>query len=156
MQYVAQQHQMGCEIAAVAMVLDMSYEEVSETLRPQDMNDMEALLRNGRNASGLNAFEDMIALARTRGKKVVDFQSLPDTLKPGVRYLGRLRTNNPLIHHIVAIDEQGIVFDPDPEKAQSRESWRTYDFIALLEFQPLSAVEQLSSGILPNAPEEGR
>src|SRR6185503_10384347 len=58
-QYIPQQHQMGCEIAAVAMILDMSLEQ-------------------------------------------------------GMRYLGMISTHEPLINHVVAVDERGLVFDPDP------------------------------------------
>ncbi len=79
----------------------------------------------------------MIALAQSRGKKVIEFDYLPDNLESGVCYLGMISTHEPLIHHVVAIDEQGIVFDPDPAKEQSRESWRAYTFIAVLGFQAL-------------------
>lgn len=124
---------MGCMIAATAMILDMSYEEVAEAI---PLPDMEALRLTGRNSLGLKAFDDMKVLAEARGMRMLDFESKPETLEAGLRYMGMLATPDPLIKHVVAIDEQGVVFDPDPTKEQSRENWRAYDFITMLEFQP--------------------
>ncbi len=53
MQYIPQQHEMGCGIAAVAMVLDMSYEQASQFMRPPDREDWEALLLTGLQFFGL-------------------------------------------------------------------------------------------------------
>jgi hypothetical protein len=134
MQYILQQHPMGCMIAAIAMILDMSYEEVAKTI---PLPDIQALTLTGRNSLGLKTFDDMKVLAETRGQRVFDFDSKRETLEPGFRYLGMLTTPDPLVKHVVAIDEQGVVFDPDPGKEQSRENWKAYDFVAVLEFQAL-------------------
>jgi hypothetical protein len=119
-------------IAAVAMIMDMTYEEVSKTI---PLPDIDALRLTGKNSLGLRAFDDMKELAKSRGKRVLDFGYLPETLVPGSRYLGLLSTPDPLVTHTVAIDEQGIVLDPDSAQEQSHH-WRNYDFMALLEFRP--------------------
>jgi hypothetical protein len=134
MQYVGQQDKMGCGIAALAMVLDMTYEQVAAVLRLPDLNaDLDALLFTGCNSSAEKDDADMEALARIRGKKVVHFDHIPE-LKPGSRYLGVIPVE-PYLCHIVAIDERGIVFDPTD--VTSREPWQRYIFAAVLEFQPL-------------------
>jgi hypothetical protein len=134
MQYVGQQHKMGCEIAALAMVLDLTYEQVAAVLRVPDLDaDLDALLFTGHNSSVEKDYADMEALARMRGKKVISFDHIPE-LKSGARYLGLIYLE-PYLYHTVAIDERGIVFDPTD--VTSREPWQRYTFAAVLEFQPL-------------------
>jgi hypothetical protein len=134
MRYVSQQHPMGCFIASIAMVLDLSYEQVAETVPLPDMGELQ---RTGRNSLGSAAFDGMKLLATTHGKSVLDNCMKPFSLKQGFRYLGMLSTSNSLLTHVVAIDQNGIVFDPDPVNEQSRESWQAYDFMAIVEFRPL-------------------
>ena len=126
---------MDCMIAAVAMVLDMSYEEVSETI---PLPDLDTLRITGKNSLGLKAFDDLKTLAESKSKKVIDLGYVPDTLRAGSRYLGMLPTPDPLVTHVVAIDESGIAFNPDTNQEKSRD-WRDYDFLAVLEFRPCTA-----------------
>ena len=132
MEYVAQKHPLGCMIAAAAMVLDLTYEQVSDKVPLQSIED---LRQTGINGLGIVAWNNLKTLARARGKVIFDFPDKPFILRPGLRYLGMLPTANYLLTHVVAIDETGVVFDPDPAKEQSRENWETYDFMAMLEFR---------------------
>ena len=116
------------------MVLDLTYEQVSEQVPLQDAT---ALERAGRNCLGLTGLDNIELLALEHGKRVSDFPAKPFILKPGLRYIGMICSPDPSITHVVAIDESGVVFDPDPAKEQSRENWETYDFMAVLEFCPL-------------------
>jgi hypothetical protein len=132
MEHVRQLHPLGCFIAAAAMVLDMTYDEVAAVMPLQDMD----VLRNtGQNKLGIYGWRNLHILAKERGKAIVDFTSKPFVRKPGLRYLGMLATPDPLLTHIVAIDEDGIVFDPDPNNEKSRKSWLEYDFMAMAEFR---------------------
>jgi hypothetical protein len=76
-------------------------------------------------------------LALSRGKIVIDLPTKPFNAEPGFRYLGMLPTPERLIHHVVAIDEAGVVFDPDPAMESSRRNWKECEFMAMLEFRPV-------------------
>ena len=134
MDMLPETHPLGCMIAAAAMVLDLTYEQVSEQVPLQDAA---ALERTGRNWLGLTGLDNIELLALEHGKRVSRFPC--KTIHSETRStLHRYDLQpDPLITHVVAIDESGVVFDPDPAKEQSRENWETYDFMAVLEFCPL-------------------
>ena len=133
MRYVAQQDPLGCLIACVAMVLDMTYEEVSGSVPLQDVPELQ---RTGVNRLGLVAMDRVEELAKSQGKQVVDLPSKPFICRAGLRYISAIATTNPLIAHSVAIDENGVVFDPDPANEHYRKHWAEYEALAMLEFRP--------------------
>jgi hypothetical protein len=130
MRYVAQQDMRGCLVAAVAMVLDMTYEDVGLVVPLQDSSRLYEL--GYVEAWWQNALEQIRALASARGKIVV---SLPPTVRPGLRYLAQVRAALPNSYHALAVDETGIAFDPDPCNEDVRKPLSEYDVLALLEFR---------------------
>jgi uncharacterized protein YvpB len=112
MKHVKQRDVLGCWIASLAMVLEMTYEEVSEHIPLQDWD---AVKQSRFNSLGLVGWNNMNALAQTRGWVVFDFPAKPFIAKLGFRYLGMLATADPSLTHVVAIDETGLVFDPENE-----------------------------------------
>jgi hypothetical protein len=131
MRYVPQQDSVGCLIAAVAMVLDMSYEQVSGIVPIQDMGELQ---RTGTNRVGLLALDRIKKLAESQGKQVIDLPE-PFVCKAGTRYVSAIATTDPLMAHTVAVDENGVVFDPLNE--HTRKDWSGYQFLAMLELRSL-------------------
>jgi len=103
MNLIPQQHPLGCFIASTAMVLDMTYEDVAQTIPLQDQ---------GGEEWWQPVLASLQALAAPRGKVVVDLEP-PFIVQPGMRYLAQVPTNIPGFYHILAIDESGIAFNPD-------------------------------------------
>jgi hypothetical protein len=128
MQYVAQEHDLGCFIAATAMVLDLTYEEASQTVPLQDPANVVS--------SGVLTLAQVMQLARAHGRIVVD-QNPPLTVRAGFRYIAMIATPIPNVYHNLAIDETGIAFDPDPSNEDVRKPWSEYGVLGLLEFRPL-------------------
>ena len=136
MKYVAQQHPLGCLIASVAMVLDMTYEQVAETIPLQDMEELE---KTGVNRLGLIAYDRIEELARSRNIQIVGSESGQFVCEIGLRYLAVFPADtDPLMTHTVAIDEMGLVFDPDPVNEHVRGYWSSFDFLGMMEFRPAS------------------
>jgi hypothetical protein len=132
--HVAQKDPLGCMIAATAMALDLTYEQVAEVVPLQDLDELQ---RTGCNALGLIALSRVKKLAKKHGKKAVDIAK-PFSIKPGIRYLGMVLGPTPLLTHAVTVDEFGTVFDPDASESAPRKSCSEYEFLAMLEFRPLS------------------
>jgi len=131
MKYVAQEHPLGCFLAATAMVLDMTYEQVSEKVPLQDPK---ALQKTGINILGLVALEEVEKLARSCNRAFA-YPVPPFVCKAGFRYIGVLPIRKQETH-AVAIDESGVVFDPD-SNALSGKNWAELVFSGgMLEFQP--------------------
>jgi hypothetical protein len=133
MQYIPQKDPMGCLRASVAMVLDITYEQAA-SVPLQDTNE---LRDTGTNKSGALALDRIETLAQSQGKQIVDLDTKPFVCKAGLRYIAVVGTTDPLIAHSVAIDETGIVFDPDTANKNSRKHWSEYEALAMLEFRPL-------------------
>ena len=133
MQYVAQQHELGCFIAAAAMVLDLTYEQVALTVPLQEASIIE---QTGINFLGLLALDRIEALALAQGMQVVDLNP-PFAVQVGLRYLAMIPSANPDINHALAVDETGIAFNPDPRYEHVRKLWSEYIVLGLLEFRPL-------------------
>jgi hypothetical protein len=64
MRYIEQEHSEGCMIAAIAMVLDMTYEEAAESI---PLPDRSAFLATGENLLQLRAYDELKTLAEKRG-----------------------------------------------------------------------------------------
>ena len=135
MKYIAQQHPLGCLIASVAMVLDMTYEQVAETIPLQDMEELE---KTGVNRLGLIAYDRIEELARSRNIQIVDSESGQFVCELGSRYVAALPGSGPRILHVIAIDEKGLVFDPNPANEHARGYWSSFDFLGMMEFRPSS------------------
>ena len=134
MRYVAQQHPLGCFIAATAMVLDMTYEEVAACVPLQD---------NGIPSDP--PIEEVINLAETRGV-AADDPEMPLTCQHGRRYILALRTGTKQFHAI-AVDETGAAFDPSNQG--SRRLWAEYEPAAMLEFRSRLGDRSHCSGVIP-------
>ena len=135
MNHIRQKDALGCWIASLAMVLEMTYEEVSEHIPLQDW---ELVKQTGFNSLGLVGWNNMNTLSRARGWEIFDFPAKPFIVKLGFRYVGMLGTADPSRIHVVAIDETGLVFDPEVD--DFHKDWKEYDFMAMLEFRPLGRV----------------
>jgi hypothetical protein len=112
----------GCFPACIAMLLDMTYNEVLETVPAQDVEEFQ---RTGLNLAGLRAFDRFKQLAQERGRVTLEFPEGLEKPLVGYRYLFVLPTANPHRVHCVAIDETGVAFDP--LDSDSREHWSKYD-----------------------------
>jgi len=130
MEYVAQEDEFGCLIAAAAMVLDLTYTQVAKTVPLQDP---EIFRQTGKNLLGVIALDRIEALALTRGKEMIDLGPPPFVTQDGLRYIAMV----PAANHALAVDETGIAFDPAPVNEGVRKMWSEYDVLALLEFRPL-------------------
>jgi hypothetical protein len=120
-------------IASAAMVLDLTYEQAAEQIPIQDMGE---ILETGVNKLGIDGLDSIEKMAEARGRTILDLPK-PFALQRGFRYLAVIPSvgNNPLQYHVVAVDENGIVFDPDHDRANWRKRWTEYDFVAVLEVQ---------------------
>lgn len=132
MNYVAQPTRLGCLIAAAAMVFDISYERAGMFIPlPQDDD-----LQDGENVLADLIYDRLQKLAAMHGKEAIDLDDPPWDVKRGLRYIALIPTGTPHLNHSVAIDEEGIVFDPDPDNQANRRPWTEYPIIAMLEFRP--------------------
>lgn len=127
MRHVTQQDEHGCFIASAAMVLDMSYEQMSQIMPLQDP---EELRQTGKNTTGLVDLDRFVALLESR-KISFDYLPSPFVCKPGYRYVMMLRGNDPAMNHAVAVDETGMVFDPLDEHA--RKDWSECERLGVIE-----------------------
>lgn len=122
MQHVKQpSREEGCFPACIAMLLDMTYNEVLETVPAQHREEFE---RTGLNLAGVRALDRFEQLAQERGRVVLSYPEAEKPL-PGFRYLFVLNTDDPREVHCVAIDETGVAFDP--LDSDSREHWSKYN-----------------------------
>ena len=86
MKHVVQKDELGCLLAATAMVLDLAYDDVKKTVPLQDPV---ALQEQGVNHLGGQAFDEIQKLALEPGKQFADvFQ--PFVCEKGVRYIAVL------------------------------------------------------------------
>lgn len=132
MRYIAQTDELGCFIAAAAMVLDLTYEQVAQTVPLQDL----AILgQTSPNFLGIHALAQVEALALAQGRMIVD-QNPPFTVEPGLRYIAVVPTAIFNANHALAVDEMGVAFDPDERNEHVRKLWFEYNILALLEFRP--------------------
>ena len=131
MRHIPQEHPLGCFIAAAAMVLDLEYSEVAETVPLQDV---QALRETEVNILGLAAYDAVVQLATKQGKLVADLIA-PFNCATQYRYIGILAPESET-NHAVAIDEVGIVFDPEPSRSTSRRHWSEYEFAAIARIHP--------------------
>jgi hypothetical protein len=122
MKHVMQKDEIGCLVAVTAMVLDLEYDEVKNTVPLQDPE----FQKQGVNYLGGQAFDEIQKLAQVRGKQFDDVFP-PFVCEKGVRYVAVLRSTASLLHAL-AIDESGQVFDPLCACKPSSE----YDFIAMM------------------------
>lgn len=120
MRHVFQEDPMGCFIASVAMVLDMTYQEVAKFIPLQ--TDV---------SSGVVAIKKAIELARCRGWSAIDLEE-PFAVKLGLRYIRVFHLRHPL-YHAVAVDEKGVTYDPDSRSEQQECS--EVSPIGVLEFR---------------------
>jgi len=104
------------------MVLDMTYAQVSKVIPLQDANAVAA--------SGNTVCDEFFELLRKQGKTFSEHKK-SFVHEPGKRYIGVIQTASNL-NHAVAIDEFGVVFDPEASLSESRKSWTEYEFIGLL------------------------
>jgi hypothetical protein len=133
MEYIAQRDELGCFIAAAAMVLDLTYEQVALTVPLQEASIIE---QTGINFLGLLALDRIEALALAQGKQIVDLNP-PFPVRAGLRYLAMIPTEIYQVNHALAVDETGIAFNPDPRYEHVRSLWSEYFVLGLLEFRPL-------------------
>jgi len=94
-------------------------------------------VQDGENIIAALIQERLESLARVSGKEMIDLPE-PFVLTKGLRYIAMVSTGKPHQNHSVAIDENGIVFDPDPDNEHVREPWTKYRFLAVLEFRPMA------------------
>jgi hypothetical protein len=123
MTHVPQEHHLGCLIAATAMVLDLTYADVARTI-PLQYTPGEAWWQS--------TLTRLQALAATRDQVIVDLP-LPFVVQPGLRYLLQIPTAIPNYTHVLAIDENGVAYDPDDPATQRH--WSEYNVLALIEFK---------------------
>jgi len=134
MNYVAQKHNLGCLIAAGAMVFDLSYEQAcwfiplprEEDLKDESVNEVTEL-----------AVSRLQSLSNLSAKEMSALDGPPFDLKEGCRYIASLETDRPNFLHSVAVDETGTVFDPDLDNQHLRKHWTEYQIKAVLEFRPI-------------------
>lgn len=132
MNYVAQEDQLGCFIAATAMVFDLTYAEAA-LLVPLQL----PYEGGGPNIAGLVGLEAVRMLAEGHGFEMID-QERPFAVRSGLRYIASVPTAVSNYGHALAIDEAGIALDPANE--ETRKPWSEYEITALLEFRPVPVV----------------
>jgi hypothetical protein len=119
MRYVAQEDDLGCIIAASAMVFDLTYKEAARFIPLQRADDFQ----DGENMLADSIREGLEKLALTYEKEMVDLDEPPFRLKEGFRYIAIVPTGAPHLNHTVAVDETGIVFNPDSDSRDDRRHW---------------------------------
>jgi hypothetical protein len=131
MQYVAQEHPLGCFIACTAMVLEMSYRDVAAVVPLQEWDE---LLESGRSTLGPKAVEQMLCLAQHQGVEVNDAKR-PLQCVSGCRYILAVSKGDPQVLHAIAVDESGAAYDPN--EASLNKNWLDYkgSTAAALEFR---------------------
>lgn len=134
MNYVAQKENFGCVVACGAMVFNLSYEQARMYIPPPRRED----LQNLEELNELNALvlERLQSLSNLTGNEMSALDGPPYELKEGSRYILWLETDEPNVLHSVAVDETGIVFNPDPNEQDVRKRWTEYRIKAALEFRP--------------------
>jgi len=131
MRYVAQLDKTGCLVASTAMVLDLTYADVAQVVPTDDASRYP--LAGSNDEWWQVAFKGIQSLASAKGETVVELER-PYMVQFGLRYLAMVPTDTPNFHHVLAVDETGIAFDPCNE--DGHKPWSEYQIIALLEFQP--------------------
>jgi hypothetical protein len=129
MRYVVQENELGCFVAAIAMVLDLTYAEVEPVIPPASWLDYNT---PGPHESERLAYERLPGFALAHGWVVIDLENL--IVQPGLRYVAAIPGPIPNSRHAVAIDETGIVFDPGPLNENVRKHYSEYAILGLLEF----------------------
>ncbi|HKV94224.1 MAG TPA: hypothetical protein VJW20_16875 [Candidatus Angelobacter sp.] len=134
MNYVAQKHSLGCLIAAGAMVFDLSYDRAGWFIPlPRE----EDLIDGSVNEITELSVSRLQSLSNLSGKVMSAPDGPPFDLKEGCRYIAWLETDRPNFLHSVAVDEAGIVFDPDSDNQDVRKHWTEYSIKVVLEFRPI-------------------
>lgn len=129
MRYVAQQHPLGCFVAAAAMVFDMTYEEMLSAL---PMQSFEEMAKTKLNRAGLALFDRVADLARSRNI-AFDDAIPPFDCQPDFRYLLVVLTETTGLYHAIAVDEIGHAYDPAGDGTPKH--WSAYVPVVGLAFE---------------------
>jgi|GEM_PF-6408934 len=136
MNYVRQEEPTGCLIAAVAMLLDMTYAEVNKWIplnTPADMQD-------GHNLLGVKIFEGLEKLLASKGMEMCEPLDGPPYNEIGTRYLATILTGEKHLNHALAVDENGIAFDPaDESSREPLSSYPDWKILSVVGFRPVSS-----------------
>jgi hypothetical protein len=111
MNYVRQEEPTGCLIAAVAMCLDMTYAEVNKFIPLNTPADMQG----GQNLLAPEIIDGLKKLLASKGMKMCEPLDGPPYNEIGTRYLATILTGEAHLNHALAVDENGIAFDPADE-----------------------------------------
>jgi hypothetical protein len=129
MQYIAQKDEHGCLRAALAMILDMTYDEVARSIPLQTQTQI--------TETGYMVFDRVIELLSSKGLTIESATAC----NPGTRYLAVSWDGTSVLAHSLAVDESGTVFDP--LDSSSRKHWSEIPAFAFLALRPLSVSSQL-------------
>jgi|ERR1700733_1341055 hypothetical protein len=120
MNYVPQEEPTGCLIAAIAMVLNMTYAEVNKFIPLNTAADMVG----GQNLLGSEIIDGLNRLLEFKSMKMCEPLDGPPYNELGTRYLAIILTGVEHLNHALAVDEDGIAFDPADES--TRELFSSY------------------------------
>jgi hypothetical protein len=131
--YVAQKHKGGCLIAVAAMLLDLTYNQV---WRFVPVPRLRLARRNNEYARSFLAFREVEILAAKHAYIITEI-TRPNGksgffLEPNSRHIAVIPSGMMGVFHAVAINEDGIVFDPANE--HDRRPWSTYDLLRVAHF----------------------
>lgn len=136
MNYVAQEEPTGCLIAAVAMCLDMTYAEVKTFIPLNTPADMQG----GRNLLARKIIKGLKQLVASKGMKICEPLDGPPYNEIGTRYLATILTSEAHLNHALAVDENGIAFDPaDESYREPFASYPDWKILSVIGFRPISS-----------------